>query len=379
MPSIVTGVPSTVTTPLVRTVTAASNASPIVITTSAAHQFVTGDTVVIQNVGGNTAANGVWQITKTSSTQFQLDSSTGNAAYTSGGTATNLSLTPQFQIPDDGDDLDAASVNVALEALSDRSQFLGLQLGSIPDITSLKTVDVSSLTVGTKRFVSNQGLFELAPDVLGTEDLPWAVLPNGGGSNVWRAAVPFKTTRTLLVPLAGMQEISSNGAGAAASETRASYAGNRAKLGTAHGNFTAAAFKALQVDVTAGKSYYYAMCLDPYMVDGGSLLQATLIYQPTGGHGALPGLFPGMRIEYADYAYTQGTLGAFAYDTAASVGAYEVLRNFVWTPSIVPFPITKQYRSYRLVVADEGGANALAVNFSSLKLEFSNINDARPQ
>lgn len=66
-------------------VTAASNASPIVITT-AAHGFSTGDVVTIASVGGNTAANGTFRVTVVSSTTFQLDGSTGNGAYTSGGT-----------------------------------------------------------------------------------------------------------------------------------------------------------------------------------------------------------------------------------------------------------------------------------------------------
>lgn len=66
-------------------VTGATNASPIVITT-AAHGLSTGDVVTIASVGGNTAANGTFRITVVSSTTFQLDGSTGNGSYTSGGT-----------------------------------------------------------------------------------------------------------------------------------------------------------------------------------------------------------------------------------------------------------------------------------------------------
>ena len=67
-------------------ITGASNASPIVITT-AGHTWVTGQTVIIASVGGNTAANGTRVITKISATQFSLNGTTGNGAYTSGGTA----------------------------------------------------------------------------------------------------------------------------------------------------------------------------------------------------------------------------------------------------------------------------------------------------
>jgi len=66
-------------------VTGATNASPIVITT-AAHGLATGDVVTVASVGGNTAANGTFRVTVVSSTTFQLDGTTGNGAYTSGGT-----------------------------------------------------------------------------------------------------------------------------------------------------------------------------------------------------------------------------------------------------------------------------------------------------
>jgi hypothetical protein len=72
-------------------ITGATNASPIVITISS-HGYTTGQKVAIQGVGGNTAANGVWTITVVDSNTFSLDGSTGNGAYTSGGTCVNLTL-----------------------------------------------------------------------------------------------------------------------------------------------------------------------------------------------------------------------------------------------------------------------------------------------
>jgi len=69
-----------------RTVTAATNTSPIQITTSATNNLVTGQTVTISGVQGNTAANGTWTITVINGTNFTLDGSTGNGTYTSGGT-----------------------------------------------------------------------------------------------------------------------------------------------------------------------------------------------------------------------------------------------------------------------------------------------------
>lgn len=74
------------------TITNATNATPIVVTTSAAHGFSDGDQVIVASVGGNTAANGggiPQLIDVLTSTTFALVGSVGNGAYTSGGTATH--------------------------------------------------------------------------------------------------------------------------------------------------------------------------------------------------------------------------------------------------------------------------------------------------
>ncbi len=73
------------TSALTGSVTAASNAGPIVITTGTTTGLTTGDSVTVGGVNGNTAANGMFTITVLNSTQFQLNGTTGNAAYTSGG------------------------------------------------------------------------------------------------------------------------------------------------------------------------------------------------------------------------------------------------------------------------------------------------------
>lgn len=77
-----------VSTKSAHAITAATNATPIQITTNT-HGYATGDTVVIAGVGGNTAANGTWVVTVVDATNFTLNTSVGNAAYTSGGTATS--------------------------------------------------------------------------------------------------------------------------------------------------------------------------------------------------------------------------------------------------------------------------------------------------
>lgn len=67
------------------TVTGATNANPIVIT-SVAHGLNTGTRVTVTGVLGNTAANTTAAITVITADTFSLNSTTGNGAYTSGGT-----------------------------------------------------------------------------------------------------------------------------------------------------------------------------------------------------------------------------------------------------------------------------------------------------
>ena len=65
-------------------ITAASNAAPIVIT-AASHGLSNGDKVTVSGVLGNTAANGRWTVANVTANTFELQGSTGNGAYTSGG------------------------------------------------------------------------------------------------------------------------------------------------------------------------------------------------------------------------------------------------------------------------------------------------------
>jgi hypothetical protein len=68
-----------------RTITAAANTAPIVITTNA-HSLQTGDKIVVEGVEGLTGANGTWIVTNLTADTFSLDGSSGNADYRSSGT-----------------------------------------------------------------------------------------------------------------------------------------------------------------------------------------------------------------------------------------------------------------------------------------------------
>lgn len=92
-------------TPDTKTITAASNATPIVVTATA-HGYATDDRVTIAAVAGNTNANGTWKIKVLTANTFSLfnDSTgaaiSGNAAYTSGGTAQkHLRIADALSVP----------------------------------------------------------------------------------------------------------------------------------------------------------------------------------------------------------------------------------------------------------------------------------------
>jgi hypothetical protein len=129
MTTIYSGLPGNVTTPLVRGVNGATNVGGgIKISTSSAHLFSTADIVTCADVGGVPNANGTFAITVVDSTHFTLNFSTFAGAYTSGGTATDYSLTPAATLPSDGEQVTASSILDSVQLLLDRTQYLATLL-----------------------------------------------------------------------------------------------------------------------------------------------------------------------------------------------------------------------------------------------------------
>jgi hypothetical protein len=67
-------------------VTATTSASGVIrITTNVAHGLTTGTSVFVYGVGGTTGANGTWTVTAMSTMVLELQGSSYDAIYTSGG------------------------------------------------------------------------------------------------------------------------------------------------------------------------------------------------------------------------------------------------------------------------------------------------------
>lgn len=85
-------------------INAATNATPIVVTTTAPHGLAVGELISIGNVAGNLSANGIWRVGAASFAAStisleEVDSGiavTGSGAYTSGGVVVSLGAAGEF-------------------------------------------------------------------------------------------------------------------------------------------------------------------------------------------------------------------------------------------------------------------------------------------
>lgn len=112
-------------------ISSSTNATPISVTTGANHLLTTGDVVHIEGHRVNTNANGDWVVTVTGLNTVTLNTSVGNGVGAATGTLQGLGLIPDsFAIPSDGDAPNAASVNVAFEAVGDRTAWLARRTGA---------------------------------------------------------------------------------------------------------------------------------------------------------------------------------------------------------------------------------------------------------
>jgi len=117
------------TQPVAKAIGSSTNATPIVVTTTALHGFATGDTVEI-TAHDQTAANGLWQITVATTSTFSLDGSVGSGVGTATGIVQDYAVNPLITIPSDGDAASASSVNPAFEGIFNAVPFLYQRTGA---------------------------------------------------------------------------------------------------------------------------------------------------------------------------------------------------------------------------------------------------------
>lgn len=154
------------------TVTGATNANPIVVTTEA-HGLIPGNRVEISGVGGNTAANGTFVVTAVTTTTITLGDTTnganvaGNGGYTSGGTV--VALPVNVFVSKDGGALTTGAgtlshigkgpLNIAHTA--DKRQFRARATSASAGVTAVGVTDVTLASGGINS--STYGLWSYTP------------------------------------------------------------------------------------------------------------------------------------------------------------------------------------------------------------------------
>lgn len=165
-------------------VSAATNATPIEITTTVAHGLSTGDEVMITGVGGNTAANNTstnprWKVTVVDSDSFTLQhpvtgaNIAGSGAYTSGGFVVKLSKDNFY------DDIPAGA-RVATGTLASKSLANGI-FDAADLIFTAVSGDVSEAVVLDKN-TGTESTSPLIAIITSATGLP--ATPGGGDINI---------------------------------------------------------------------------------------------------------------------------------------------------------------------------------------------------
>jgi hypothetical protein len=170
------------------TVIGATDATPpIVITTAMPHGLKSGMQVTIAGVAGNTAANGTFVVTVMSPTTFALNGSSGNGAWSSGGTVTvnqtSLALALNASVAD------ITAIATALNA-TQPSMTPSAQPGSLADMAMLTCIS-SSLDVCARFSMSGATLAQLAatPATSDTASAARTVLQAQYAQDKWFAAI----------------------------------------------------------------------------------------------------------------------------------------------------------------------------------------------
>lgn len=374
-----TGDPANVTTPLPqRTVTNATNATPIVITTSAAHGYGDNDTVEVAAVGGNTAANGFWKITWLSTTTFSLDGSVGSGAYTSGGTVNNYSLNPEMTEPSDGELRSVASVLNMTRANADRTQFLGLRSNPLANLTALAALKVP--TNGMVRYVTGFGPYTFLTSAT-TGLSPFRVAATDATAGGWVAGAAYETSFTKRLGLANRINQFKL---AATYSVDATYDPTTTTQ-LSYGSGTGSGVVTKLVDTGATNGYHYRFSINDCLVHGATLASALLRFSTGGAPRSVPAKQPGLAIVRrpltgylpAATKLLSSPASGFAIAAAADAAAYGALESLTFTADQNNSIDLATYM-YEAIIMDESHTNALAGNeFKTLAITMSAIPDAR--
>lgn len=313
-----------------------------------------------------------------------------------------------FLVPDDGDALNASTLNVPYEALADRTTWLKVridQLDEAADLTALGAI--AAPTNGLTRIVKDFGFYRFdsasimpvtSPMAIAAADLTpgkwlWsginitgaangiAFLTAGGQLSVSGSGYPtFQTTRTRTRQI-GFSHYDTT-FGPVTRERNAAFApfGGSTAEGRVSSSYGVLKFEGVPQPTT---NVGVQICLDNYVHDGARLASVVAQVKGAGGHGfGLPGTMPAIGVFRKQRA--QGSTenlkvsGDFVLDTSASVAVYESAFHALTYACDRLNSIDKANYSYFAQLWNEGGSGAMTgLQVLNLELVHDTIADMR--
>lgn len=180
-------------------ISAATTASPIAITTTAAHGWTTGNVVSISGVQGLSGANGNFTVTVTGTTTATLNGTTGTGTYTSGGSAaaTNVGISNCVWM---SNQFTGSACWIYLQLSPSSADWVGSILnGSITDPNGSYSTGTASFITPTDA-ITTEGADAVTwynSDVLVTEPLLTTGITNAGTSylvgQLWNSFLHMRT------------------------------------------------------------------------------------------------------------------------------------------------------------------------------------------
>ena len=299
-------------------------------------------------------------------------------------TPTAVTLPGSITIPADGENIDAADVNGPFQHIADGVAFTTAQLAVLADIAALAAI--AAPTNGLVRTVRGFGLYEFRTSAT-TGLSPFRVAAGDATVGGWVSGTAYETAKTARAYLGQFSPLASKSAGALAA-VGLNYAVLFAPATATDIDLSAFGFMTRQASVGAN-NWHFHVPLNALLIDGATLASATLRCRPAGSHVGLPtrqislclirNTFTGSSgssMPNPDRLISAPASGHVAL-AAASTAAYEADQGLVYTPNQNNV-INKSLYSYAALIADEGGANALAgAAFASIELAMTGIPDAR--
>jgi len=393
------------------TVTGATAATPIVITTddpnspgnpSWDHNLITGDRVEIRNVGGVSAANGFFRVTRVSATQLSLQNEetgsnvAGAGSYTSGGEVTPaLKWTTLSHISYPGANPRTTLTGVALYGsgmypsvvdssnnyLFDSTYAASLTTSANPAV-ALECCSVSadgSLTttrmpdIGYLTQVAIDGDRQVRRPILDIVDATYEDDPTNQKGILYVGVLKGAgSPEGAVTATVGTLYRRTDGGANTSLYSKVSGSGNTGWQAVPTLDTTALTRVVrgyplfVTTEYSCDRNFQLttliataAVAVWPIEIPDGSTLDSiTVKVIGAGAHGGLPGTMPGVKFRKYNISTASGTVSSATLDGSGSVGAFEAAHEIV--KSSIAEVINNETTRYGVQFESEDGANALA-------------------